>query len=197
MTRGVGTPLFAAPELMRGEFYDEGVDSYSFGMLLLSMAVEGNMLDFIAWRYGELTGKQNHDITLVVSIGMWREGWRPVSSNLKSGLPFAPPSIVALLVRCCSHDPKDRPSFSEIIEVLVGKCSLETSQASGATFKRWNFEAEMQPEVPAESDTESDTASNWTHPSADDMGAGQLPMVAASRSRDLSQPLLRENADYA
>ena len=34
---GVGTPLFAAPELMRGEVYDESVDVYSFGVLLCEL----------------------------------------------------------------------------------------------------------------------------------------------------------------
>ena len=35
----VGTPLFAAPEVISGEMYDAKCDVYSFGMCLLAMAV--------------------------------------------------------------------------------------------------------------------------------------------------------------
>jgi serine/threonine protein kinase len=33
----VGTPLFCAPEILRGEAYDASADVYSFGLLLLAM----------------------------------------------------------------------------------------------------------------------------------------------------------------
>ena len=32
-----GTPLFCAPEILRGEAYDASADVYSFGLLLLAM----------------------------------------------------------------------------------------------------------------------------------------------------------------
>jgi serine/threonine protein kinase len=38
----VGTPLFCAPEIMRGEAYNASADVYSFGLLLLAM-VYGTM----------------------------------------------------------------------------------------------------------------------------------------------------------
>ena len=41
----VGTPLFCAPEVFRGETYDEKCDCYSFGLVLLSMAVEEPLLE--------------------------------------------------------------------------------------------------------------------------------------------------------
>lgn len=35
----VGTPLFCAPEITRGEAYDASADVYSFGLLLLAMVL--------------------------------------------------------------------------------------------------------------------------------------------------------------
>ena len=45
-----GTPLFCAPEVVKGENYDEKCDSYSFGLLLMALAVEEPLLDFIGER---------------------------------------------------------------------------------------------------------------------------------------------------
>ncbi len=41
-----------------GEAYDESVDVYSFGMLLLAMMVDGDILDFIGERYRIAFGKK-------------------------------------------------------------------------------------------------------------------------------------------
>lgn len=30
----VGTPLYASPEILRGDRYDESVDTYSFGVII-------------------------------------------------------------------------------------------------------------------------------------------------------------------
>ena len=43
----VGTPLFAAPEVMRGEAYDEKADVYSFGLLLLALCVDEPLLQYV------------------------------------------------------------------------------------------------------------------------------------------------------
>ena len=55
---GVGTPLFAAPELMRGEVYDESVDVYSFGIVLLNMAVQEEITSWFCERYRIAFGKK-------------------------------------------------------------------------------------------------------------------------------------------
>ena len=46
----VGTPLYVAPEIARGELYDESADVYSFGLTLADMATEQNILEFIGER---------------------------------------------------------------------------------------------------------------------------------------------------
>ena len=193
MTQGVGTPLFAAPELMRGEYYDETVDIYSFGMLLISMAVEGNMLDFITWRYGQMTQMKNKDVSAIVGIEMWRKGWRPVTNAPENGLLFAPSSIEALLIRCCSHEAKARPNFTEILDLLVGECSLEISRANSATFKRWKFEEEHdflrsmdgRHARDFNDDDESDCVSSdlESDASGGDTGGGQVPMTMSVSGR--------------
>lgn len=47
----VGTPLFCAPEIFRGELYDEKVDVYSFGLLLLSLAIDTSLIELMGQRW--------------------------------------------------------------------------------------------------------------------------------------------------
>lgn len=124
----VGTPLFAAPEICRGEEYDENVDVYSFGMLLLAMSTADDIALFVGERWGahfkrkKIPNPSSLGFNRVLSP-VWEEGWRPVTQeNPVSG---APPTIVALIVRCCDHDPAQRPSFQEIQRELSGTVAAE------------------------------------------------------------------------
>ena len=142
---GVGTPLFAAPELMRGEVYDESVDVYSFAILLLAMAVEEDLPSWFQKRYEETVKKSRKPQKIMRILRLvWEDGWRPynaedaeeVNNPAPSGgdgkggdgegvvggnpLSFAPPTIRSLIVRCGSHDPKARPTFEQIMEELEG-----------------------------------------------------------------------------
>ena len=80
VTTVVGTPLFCAPEMLRGETYDEMVDVYSFGMLLLNMGVGEHVLDFLRerWVISFKKSKAPSNIYRVLRP-MQEEGWRPVT----------------------------------------------------------------------------------------------------------------------
>ena len=44
---GVGTPLFAAPEVMMGEYYDESIDVYSFAIVLLVITMDDDPASWV------------------------------------------------------------------------------------------------------------------------------------------------------
>jgi serine/threonine protein kinase len=125
----VGTPLFCAPEIARGESYDEKVDVYSFGLLLVSLATVEEIGDFIGerWRihFNKTKVPNMNSIAFnKVLRPMWEDGWRPVT--LGGGeLPHAPLTIVQLVVRCCDHDPGLRPSFGDVLRELGGPCAAD------------------------------------------------------------------------
>jgi len=75
----VGTPLFAAPEVMRGERYDESADVYSFGVLLLALAVQDDLILFLAerWRQDHGKAKAPKQPMRVIRC-MVEDHWRPV-----------------------------------------------------------------------------------------------------------------------
>ena len=126
----VGTPLFAAPELSRGEAYDEKVDIYSFGVTLLDMAVEDELSAFIGERWRMAFGEEKVPSPTSIAFNrvlrpIWEDGWRPVDPADASSLPWAPPTVVILIDQCCHHDPAARPSFDDILRVLTGACTHE------------------------------------------------------------------------
>eukprot|EP00161_Ancyromonas_sigmoides_P014949 TRINITY_DN3924_c0_g1_i1.p1 TRINITY_DN3924_c0_g1~~TRINITY_DN3924_c0_g1_i1.p1 ORF type:complete len:512 (-),score=236.69 TRINITY_DN3924_c0_g1_i1:32-1501(-) len=99
MTAGLGTPHWLAPEIARRQKYDEKVDVYSFGIMIwemLTLSVPFSELDAFA-----LIGRLLSDDT-----------FRPeVPENTD-------PDVAALMVACWHADPKQRPSFKEIIKLV-------------------------------------------------------------------------------
>lgn len=128
----VGTPLYCAPEISLGHSYDEKIDAYSFGFLLLEMAIEDNIIDFISerWRIFNNKARAPKSATRIL-LDMSEKGWRPITEE--NPVAYAPKSINALITKCMSHDPKLRPSFNDILKELHGPCSDEIS---GSGFLR-------------------------------------------------------------
>ena len=139
----VGTPLFAAPEIMRGDPYDEKVDVYSFGLLLLDIATEDSLLDFIGemWRVARDKKKAPKDPMRFIR-SMVEEDWRPVTTDAPIGRG-APGTISALIVRCCAKESKERPSFEEVLSELLGVCAAEIEQS---VFARVSLAVKDEPE---------------------------------------------------
>ena len=141
----VGTPVFAAPEVMREEAQTELIDVYSFGMFLASFAAatqETSVVAFIWERWAQsLAGKDAAPAGPISTAGfrhalvsIARTGWRPFSQEHR--LPGSPTAVNALAVRCCSPDPAARPTFAEIVASLEGPC------AEGVK-KGWEEEEEL------------------------------------------------------
>jgi len=127
----VGTPLFAAPEVMHGDYYDEKVDVYSYGLTLLNMMVPGDLLSFIGERWRLFYKKKRAGNPMRLIGSMTQDGWRPVTED--NPVKGAPITINNLVVRCCAQDPTARPSFEEILKHLSGVCKEEIE---GAFFPR-------------------------------------------------------------
>ena len=97
MTRGVGTPIYTAPEILKGNKYSQKADIYSFA--------------FVLW---ELYTQQVpfHDIPVVDAA------IRACDENLR---PKIPDDCIYkdLIELCWQHDPDVRPNFNEIVNILT------------------------------------------------------------------------------
>ncbi len=94
-----GTPCWTAPEILRGETYDEKVDIYSFGIVM--------------WEI--LTGLRPYSGCNFMQVSLdVLDGTRPQIPN------DCPTEYKKLMKKCWDTDPKKRPSAQDIIIKLSG-----------------------------------------------------------------------------
>ncbi|XP_030523738.1 serine/threonine-protein kinase STY17-like isoform X2 [Rhodamnia argentea] len=98
MTAETGTYRWMAPEVIEHRQYDHKADIFSFGIVLWELLT------------GELP--YTYLTPLQAAIGVVQKGLRP--SIPKGTIP----ELAELLQRCWQQDPKRRPNFSEILEIL-------------------------------------------------------------------------------
>eukprot|EP00615_Pteridomonas_danica_P008702 CAMPEP_0114357348 /NCGR_PEP_ID=MMETSP0101-20121206/21558_1 /TAXON_ID=38822 ORGANISM="Pteridomonas danica, Strain PT" /NCGR_SAMPLE_ID=MMETSP0101 /ASSEMBLY_ACC=CAM_ASM_000211 /LENGTH=375 /DNA_ID=CAMNT_0001500063 /DNA_START=433 /DNA_END=1557 /DNA_ORIENTATION=+ len=129
----VGTPLFCAPEIVRGEVYDESVDDDHH-----KKTVPKQPMRFIrsmtehGWRPITITKNNNNnnddDHNTSHNKGKEEDGVDVevnVEVDVEDEFPDTPKSILALIIICLSHDSKKRPSFHSILSILHGPCADE------------------------------------------------------------------------
>jgi len=105
-TKGIGTPFFMAPEVMRGTgVYTTKADVYSFGILMASVIDDGEEP-----YKGDTRFKSSWEFTNKVIT----QGLRPIVKNASC----MPPALIQLMYRCWDNNPNIRPAFNEIMELL-------------------------------------------------------------------------------
>lgn len=113
-TLGVGTPFYRAPEMLvadsqdqERQIYDEKVDVYAFGMTVFeSLCSEG--VNNIHWEDGERFDKNNKTM---------------LTRKILEGKRFKRRDEITdayweLITGCWSHNPMERPSSAEIVEMM-------------------------------------------------------------------------------
>lgn len=101
-----------APELWRGEEYDESADIYSLGIVLWEILTLSHPYEGVS---------QAHLPMLVAA-----QRRRPIIP------PHAPPEFVRLVTACWADNPADRPSAEEVLAALTAmrSSSLELADKS-------------------------------------------------------------------
>lgn len=123
MTRGVGTHKFMAPEIINEEdHYDEKVDVYSFGVLVLFVLNGG---DITCIKIGDIFKGKKADV-------------------LASFTPFAR----QLIGDCLSFESKDRPSFSDIVNRICDSDYQLIALEKSEVIEVKNMVKELKKKIP-------------------------------------------------
>ncbi len=111
MTAGKGTPLYMAPEVIRGGQYAQSADVWSFAVLLWEIAAQ-KAPDVLQEADSAVSRKGPIMSTLLAVL---EKGTR-----LRAGADW-PTWYVMLMEKCWAGEGKNRPSFAEIVHVLEGR----------------------------------------------------------------------------
>eukprot|EP01105_Mastigella_eilhardi_P010730 TRINITY_DN2496_c0_g1_i1.p1 TRINITY_DN2496_c0_g1~~TRINITY_DN2496_c0_g1_i1.p1 ORF type:complete len:1030 (-),score=229.84 TRINITY_DN2496_c0_g1_i1:43-2742(-) len=95
-TKGVGTPLYMAPEILESEKYTTSADIYSYAILAWQVICEQHP-------YANLGLNTSYKIADYVCSGKRL----PLPEDLHAG-------VADVVQRCWAHQPTDRPSFSDV-----------------------------------------------------------------------------------
>ncbi|XP_053183706.1 dual specificity testis-specific protein kinase 1-like [Scomber japonicus] len=111
----VGSPYWMAPEVLRGELYDEKVDVFAYGIILCEIIarIEADP-DFLP---------RTEDFGLDVE-------------TFENMVGDCPPAFLSLAVTCCNMSAERRPSFSDIVFTLESMERGEEEEKSIALGKK-------------------------------------------------------------
>ncbi|KAL3669711.1 hypothetical protein V7S43_005092 [Phytophthora oleae] len=107
MTAGVGTSLWMAPEVLLGEWYDDKVDMFSFGVVLSELDVHTRPYARVKKQNFDSKGREMTESVLLEKVAL---GHVQVEFSTSS-----PKAIVNLGRACISIDPTQRPSAAEAL----------------------------------------------------------------------------------
>ncbi|KAK6291952.1 hypothetical protein J4Q44_G00377370 [Coregonus suidteri] len=109
----VGSPYWMAPEVLRGEIYNEKVDIFAYGIILCEVIARIQADPDVLPRTED--------------FGLDIETFQHMVGD-------CPPAFLSLAVTCCNMDPKRRPSFSAIVNELERR-ETERTQKDEAALK--------------------------------------------------------------
>ena len=102
MTRGVGSPYYMAPEMIRGDKkYTRAVDIYSYGILCVEL-----------WNQRLPYSEMVFDNPFVFASYV-EKGNRPAIDN------DCPPALSKLISECWDQNRQQRPPFGTVVEKLI------------------------------------------------------------------------------
>ena len=136
----VGTPLFIAPEIVKGDNYGVSADLFSYSLTVLTWGLKGkeSLPQFLFRSLMSDTGRSVNGINPKQSVGrvshaLISKVWRPGRGALEEqGIPR---SLIGLILQCWEEDPASRPAFTDVFDYLETDAWTEVMPESSTKRK--------------------------------------------------------------
>lgn len=114
----IGTPIYAAPEVILGQRYDEKADIYSFAIVLVGLAHDAGNLDTIVLdecaRVCKAKNISDKDARNTANV------MKQIAEGMRPPLPDkTPPCIAEIIGQCWQGQAVNRPSSTELLHLLT------------------------------------------------------------------------------
>jgi len=116
LTGALGSWQWVAPEVLEGIYYDERSDIYSYGICCWELATRQIPFSEYDDRPEYCDAATDQVVPHLIKPDIIYQHLRPSMPPPEEG---APPEFLALIRRCWSPEPNQRPSFTEIEAVLM------------------------------------------------------------------------------
>ncbi|RLN98872.1 hypothetical protein BBJ28_00008033 [Nothophytophthora sp. Chile5] len=169
----VGTPFWAAPEVIRHEPYDDKADVYSYAIVL--------------WELVERKDPYDHLNAFQVPLQVANDGLRPHDFTKP-----APLGLEQLMHQCWDADPEQRPSFADIAHTLETwlRCDNDGDAGDDSALQTGNQDVDLSAHIQREQNAVLPTE---LHRFAESHDANEkaIPITLSSLRRGLSTTRLQ------
>ena len=124
----VGTPIFMAPEVHKGDSYSHSADVFSFGMTLWAISVghESLFKRVIKAMRSKDRPTANHEAITKTMNAIAKDNLRPsLDERVQADMP---PSLKRLISSCWDSNKISRPTMEEVVKELKGPVTEELSK---------------------------------------------------------------------
>lgn len=122
--------MYMAPEVLSSREYNEKVDVYSFGIILYEVMARFKVLNLFL-----SADKEGRD-----ALAKAKKFSESVQVGYRPPIPMHWPLGVRTLIQdCWQHDPRDRPSASEVVQRLDSALKIQIMKERGEEDARPKF----------------------------------------------------------